>query len=39
MLNRITQLTRRNIFDFFQAKGFWWQAVGSTVCKENDNHP
>lgn len=24
MNNKITQITRRNIFDFLQAEGFWW---------------
>jgi len=24
MINKITQITRRNIFDFILAEGFWW---------------
>jgi len=24
MLNKITEITRRNIFDFIQVEGFWW---------------
>ena len=24
MTNRITNITRRNIFDFIQAEGIWW---------------